>query len=214
MSFTTRFRTNSARLLALSALAFTAACSDAITAPTPATTRSNGALSSTLGSLNGTINRLVPVKALTRNRPLTQTISKSVLISNATGGVIEMFDLGLRVEIPAGALPRDTMTITVTPQRGRMIAYDFQPHGTQFAKPLTFKQNLTATSWDSPFFVGVLSGGYFKSNTQLDATNNTALLDEVLSAFVLNYNATFYIRHFSGYMVSSGRASSAEESAF
>lgn len=215
MSFSTRFRTNAARLLALSALAFTAACADSLTAPTPEVSRSNGLLSSALQGLNGTVNGLVNAKALLRNRPITQDLSKSVLIRNTTGGVIEIFELGLRVEVPAGALPRDTMTITVTPQLGRMIAYDFQPHGTQFRKPLVFRQNLTATSWDAPFFVGTLSGGYFKANTQLNPLRNTALLDEVIGALVIGPNVTFPVHHFSGYMVSSGRASvSDDEAAF
>lgn len=197
-------RTRAASLAALSALAFTAACSDSLTAPTQSSdaTRSNG-LTGVVGAL---VNSLIPVKALMRSTPVTTTITQSVKFTQA-GGSIQIAELGLRLDVPAGAIPRDTMTITVTAVKGAMIAYDFQPHGTTFRKPLVFRQDLAGTTWGASL-IGVLNGGYFKSTSQLDQTTGTATLDELLPAITLNRQVTFNINHFSGYMVSSGRQSS------
>jgi hypothetical protein len=196
-----------AGFLAVAALAFTTACADGLTAPTqaPDATRSNGLLSTTVSTL---LSTLIPVKALTRTTAVTTNITRSVKFTKSVGGTIAIPELGLSVTVPAGALPRDTMTITVTAEKGRMIAYDFQPHGTKFLKPLVFRQDLAGTSWGTTL-LGSLNGGYFKSTTQLDPLKNTALLDELLPAVILlNRQVTFNINHFSGYMVSSGRQSS------
>lgn len=203
-----------AGVLAVAALALTTACSDSMTAPSlsPESTRSNGLLGGVGELVGGVVNLLIPVKALTRNTPVSAPMTRSVTFTKA-GGVIEIAELGLRVEVPAGAIPRDTMTITVTAQKGDMVAYDFQPHGTKFLKPLVFRQNLVGTSWGSSL-LGTLHGGYFKSTSQLNEARNTALLDELLPALILNRQVTFDINHFSGYMVSSGKQNSYNDEAF
>ena len=93
-----------------------------------------------------------------------------------------------------------------------MIAYDFQPHGTKFLKPLTFRQDLSGTTWGTSL-IKVLNGGYFKSTSQLDQARGVALLDELLPAVTLDRRVSFSINHFSGYMVSSGRQSSYSDDA-
>lgn len=216
MSVTTRsLFARTLGIASVAALVFTTACSDSLTAPTqsPNVTRSNGLLSTLGGVVGDLVNTLIPVKALTRNVAVTTNITRSVKFTKA-GGTIAIPELGLSVDVPMGAIPSDTMTITVTAQQGKMIAYDFQPHGTKFLKPLTFRQDLAGTSWGTTL-LGTLNGGYFKSTTQLDPARNTALLDELLPAIILlNRQVTFNINHFSGYMVSSGRQSSFSDEAF
>lgn len=210
MSFTSR----AASILAISALVVTTACSDSMTGPSASADlkRSNGLLSDLGGSVSALVNSLIPVKALMRSTPVTTTVTRSVKFTQA-GGSIQIAELGLRVDVPQGAIPRDTMTIIVTAVKGRMIAYDFQPHGTQFRKPLVFRQDLTNTTWGNSL-LGVLNGGYFKSTSQLNQTTGTAMLDELLPAITLNRQIQFNINHFSGYMVSSGRQSARSEEAF
>jgi hypothetical protein len=91
------------------------------------------------------------------------------------------------------------VTISVTAMAGKAIAYEFQPHGLTFKKPLRFKQHFMSTQgwWLS------LGGGYFKSASQVDTQNNKAKLDEEMPA-VLQQDGwiTFDIWHFSGYLVS------------
>jgi hypothetical protein len=167
-------------------------------------------LTSTVATL---VNSLLPVKAVMRDSALASEITRSFKFTKA-GGQIAIPELGLRVEVPYGAIPRDTMTITVTALRGKSVAYDFQPHGTRFLKPLVFRQSLLGTSAVKAGFSGSIGGGYFKDDSQLDLLNCTALLDELLSATVRSNEATFNVYHFSGYMVSSGRQSSFSDEAF
>jgi hypothetical protein len=215
MTFTARLHTRTARMIAVTAIAFTAACSDSLTAPTQSaeTTRSNGLLSSVGGLVGGLVNGLIPAKALARNMAVSAPVSRSVTFTRQ-GGAIELAELGLRVDVPAGAIPRDTMTITVTAVPGKMVAYEFQPHGTKFLKPLVFRQDLSNTTWSNSL-IKLLHGGYFKNASQLNHASGTALLNELLPAVTLNRHVTFKIDHFSGYMVSSGRHSAdSDESAF
>lgn len=65
-----------------------------------------------------------------------RTASKRIRAS--TGGYVELD--GFRVDIPAGALPRDT-TITISlptdPVLGKRVIAEFLPHGIQFNTPVT-----------------------------------------------------------------------------
>lgn len=201
--------TRSANVFAFAALALTAACSpDAATAPEVKS--SNGLLS---GIVGGVTNLLTPAVALSRNEAVAAPITRSVTFTK-NGGSISIEELGLRVEVPSGAIPRDTMTITVTALPGKSVAYDFQPHGTRFLKPLTFRQDMKQTNWNKVGFKGTLNGGYFANSSQLDLTRGLALLNELLPLTVRGTEATFNIFHFSGYMVSSGRQSQSSEAEF
>lgn len=188
-----------AGLVASSALA---ACStDSITAPAPAP--SNGLLGSTLGLVN---NLLSSVTGLLRLAPLQSPVTRSVLVTRSQGGELRIPETGLRLTIPAGAIPRDTMTITVTALAGRAVAYEFQPHGTRFAKPLTFSQDLSVTSWLVSLLKPELSGGYFKDASQVNTQTGVSVINEELDARISGNRVTFDISHFSGYMVSTGRS--------
>lgn len=144
-----------------------------------------------------------PMEALTRNQPLKQPISRSFAMDQK-GGRMEIKELGLRVEVPPGAIT-GKLTITVTGMVGDAVAYDFQPHGTVFLKPLQFNQDLVGTSWERSDYKGSLLGGYFELEAQVNALPGLSLLDELFPVTLDGKRASFDIRHFSGYMVSSGR---------
>lgn len=164
--------------------------------------------------IGGLLKTLFPMVPLERDQAITAPITRSFRISNKDGGRIEIKETGLRVDVPSGALPASTMTITVTALPGRALAYDFQPHGTVFLKPLAFQQELEDTSWDKLGFKGVLLGGYFEDPSQLNVFDGLALLDELYPVTFDSKRARFDIKHFSGYMVSSGRQSIANDDAF
>lgn len=217
MSLTNRtIRSRALTFVALGALAFTAACSDSLTAPTaaPDVKAKNGLLGDVLGAVTGTLSGLlIPARALSRDVAVA-SMTRSFTFTR-TGGKIEIPEVGLRVDVPTDAIPGSTLTITVTVLPGKSVAYDFQPHGTQFKKPLNFRQDLEGTSWDHSGFKGTLTGGYFKDKSQLDLLSGLGLLNELLPLTIKTHEASFNINHFSGYMVSSGRQSfSSDEAAF
>lgn len=106
------------------------------------------------------------------------------------------------------------LTITVTGLVGDAVAYDFQPHGTVFLKPLQFNQELAGTSWERSDFKGSVLGGYFELETQVNALPGLSLLDELFPVTLDGKRASFDIKHFSGYMVSSVRQGSYSQSDF
>lgn|GEM_PF-710941 len=197
-------------VLAVAALSLATACStDSTLAPEVAP--KHGLIGDLVGGVKGL---LIPMKALTRDvamAPMTRSFT-----FDRSGGKIEIAEAGLRVDIPAGAIPGKSLTITVTVLPGKSVAYDFQPHGTKFLKALEFRQDLKGTSWDDSAFKGTLTGGYFKDRSQLDLRSGIALLDELFPILVKTHEARFNINHFSGYMVSSGRSgrASVDEDAF
>lgn len=198
-------RTRLATITGLAALSLAAACnSDTLTAPKASADLSSYASIKT--PIGGVLKMVYPMETLTRDVPLAKPISKTFTFDRR-GGTMEMKELGLRVDIPGDAIPSTTLTITVTALAGADIAYDFQPHGTVFRKPIAFNQELRGTSWDRSGFKGTILGGYFESTSQL-GPNGVALLDELFSVRVDDKRASFDIKHFSGYMVSSGRSAS------
>lgn len=175
----------------------------------PDLTARNGKIGDLLGGVGGVVDLLIPVKALERDVALQSSVTRSFTISREKGGKLEIDEAGLRIDVPARAISTNSLTITVTVLPGKSIAYDFQPHGTKFLKPLAFRQDLGGTSWDHFGFNGTLNGGYFKSTDQLNLHNGLALLDELFPIEVKTHEARFNINHFSGYMVSGGRQGSA-----
>ena len=185
----------------------TSACSDnSIAAPAaPELQAKNGLIGDLLGTVVGL---LVPAKALERDRAIG-AMTRTFTVTRQSGGRIEIEEAGLRIDVPSGAIATNSLTITVNVLPGKSVAYDFQPHGTKFLKPLAFRQDLEGTSWDHSGFQGTLNGGYFKDARQLDLLTGLSLLDELFPIQIKTHEARFDINHFSGYMVSGGRKGSA-----
>ncbi|MEO7360967.1 MAG: hypothetical protein ABI120_11595 [Gemmatimonadaceae bacterium] len=183
-------------VVALAAIVLVSACSaDSPIAPQFTTSQSKA---------SDLLKSLIPVQALNRDDSILVPIARSFTFT-AKGGKIEIQESGLTIHVPAGAIPSASLTITVTVLPGTAVAYDFQPHGTQFLKPLSFSQSLKNTSWDKVGFKGTIDGGYFKDVSQVNLGTGIALLDEILPITIKGKEASFDINHFSGYMVSGGR---------
>ena len=150
------------------------------------------------------------VSVLRRVVPLRSDVADTVVIG-PSGGDIRLSAAGVTVHFPAGAVAVPT-TIVMTAHAGWQVAYDFQPHGIQFAQPVTIRQDLrrTIAQW-APALLSRLEGDYYDDTTGspfLDRWQLVATVKEKLGgscdrrAMLL----IFQIHHFSGYLVSSGRS--------
>lgn len=147
---------------------------------------------------------------LLRDVPLLEPVVVSQMITWKKGGKIEIKELGLEVDVPKEAIEGDSLLITVTALPGVAVAYDFQPHGTKFLKPLEFEQSLKDSNWGGQKLKATLYGGYFASADQIDMASGLAIVNELITAYVTGNKVEFDIWHFSGYMVSTGRKSSSQ----
>ena len=145
------------------------------------------------------------VTTLTRRQPLPVDLTMAALIGRQ-GGSFTIPGTGLRVVVPPRAVSGWTL-FTATALKGDLVAYEFGPHGLRFNVPLYLTQDLRGTTWDTLESWAVMEGGYFKSRSQLDDATDQAYVDEFLPVVVDATTATlhFAVKHFSGYMVSSGR---------
>lgn len=198
--------------LTVGALVFAAACSsDSVTAPAPqpaAMAPSEAAQMASYSNeqyvsfLTSLFNKSV-ASALLRVTPLTQDITVSAHITSK-GGTIAIPQAGLTLIVPKGAVSKKGLTITVTALAGSATAYEFEPHGSTFAKPLTVVQSLDVTKLGGLKFDFnyTLRGGYFKDVSQIDLKTGKGTVDEVFPVVLQLGKASFDITHFSGYMVS------------
>ena len=152
-----------------------------------------------------TLRTPVVATALLRTSPLRTAVSASFTVKGA-GGRFELPGTGLSVIVPPGALPKDQpLTIRVTAPAGDVVAYEFEPHGTQFNKALQMRQDLRGTNW-SRRLAGSIDVGYFARSTDLSLSRKTALVHEALRTGLdaTGQHVDFDVIHFSGYMVSWG----------
>ena len=147
---------------------------------------------------------------LRRTTALPSDITVSATIGG-DGGVLSIPVAGLRVEFPRGAIVGTPVKVTARAIAGRFVAYEFQPHGIRFARPVRMTQDLRNTEWlkVNPL---ALKAVYFKSDSQLDPLTGLVRVDEVLPVTLnlLSGRLSFDAGHFSGYAVSSGRQTTDE----
>jgi hypothetical protein len=157
---------------------------------------------------DGRLPKPARVHILKRTPPLKAVETRTLTITATRGGTITLPTAGLTVTVPVGAIRTGSLTITVRAHAGKSVAYDFQPHGVVFAKPLTLTQDLGKTNWKQLGNV-TLYGGYYPG--EVDDANSLATITESFPIRITTDSkkvtrATFDIWHFSGYVVSSGRA--------
>ena len=142
-------------------------------------------------------------RGLARTKATTSPLTASARFT-AKGGTLVIQELGVTLTVPANALPRDTMTITMTALPGAMVVYEFAPHGTVFRTPLTISHKLKGTKYD-PTKDGRF-GGHFTDRSKVDNLKRLVRITETMSPFIANGSFNFKIGHFSGWMVSTGFA--------
>lgn len=130
-------RSLAAALLALAALA---GCSDAADAPLAPPPAPPARVLSGLIDLSGVL-KFVGLPDLSGPRHAEKRIVAS------QGGFVELD--GFRVDIPAGALPADTVVTIDLPADnllGKRVLAEFGPHGIQFSTPVTLTFPLSGVS--------------------------------------------------------------------
>ena len=180
---------------AAAALMIIAACADQPTTAPPSVHPVAPAMSTT--TTTTTVNALLWTKAVAQT-----TVSKVI---GPAGGSLSIPN-GIKVTVPPGAVASN-LTFSVTRLPGTIVAYDFQPHGTVFAAPLLIEQPTLGTNLFKLDPASSIQGAYFLSTSMLDQTNGTAAVSEFEPTFVSADKAwvRFTVKHFSGYLVSSGR---------
>lgn len=187
-------------VLSIAVAVFAVACHDAV--------QPNGAAEQTLergGAPAMLLNTLIaPVQ---RSTPLPEDVTWS-FVAGPDGGATTNAATGLTFVVPAGAVAED-VTITVTALAGDAVAYRFQPHGVVFARSATFTQDLRLTTANVVSGL-TLSGAYFATDALEFSPTGLVSVTETIGAVVnpLTRTATFPVRHFSGYILASGRAES------
>jgi hypothetical protein len=180
----------------------TLACADGPTAPTaPAAAPAawTGSTSYDGGSYGGTA-----VTTLRWNSAVTQAAASAVI--GAAGGSLTLPG-GATLVVPRGAVSTNT-TFTITRLPGRIVAYDFQPHGRTFAYPLTVRQPGAGTNLGALWSTSGLQGAYFVDQSKLDQANGVATVSEFAPSTTVasdRSSVSFTVKHFSGYLMSTGR---------
>jgi hypothetical protein len=146
-------------------------------------------------------------------------VSASAVINNA-GGEIKIPEYGFKITFPQGAIQKKT-TITATIIPGTEVAYRFEPHGIVFKQPVKIMQDLRFTTafTDNEVLAGLKRGYWVDpwASTLLESNTGKVQVKEVAPAEVdegLQVSgrwAKFYVHHFSGYLLASGRASRSGE---
>ena len=144
------------------------------------------------------VGALMATTPLLRGTDLLQDVTVARTIGS-NGGSISIPSLGFTLTVPRGAVPRATR-FTVTALAGKAVAYEFQPHGTVFLRPLVATQQLAGTQLPSG---PVLQAGYFPNRSLVDPSGASALVAEFIPGAVHGTQRAFSwpIRHFSGYIV-------------
>jgi hypothetical protein len=138
-------------------------------------------------------------------------VTKTLTIA---GGTLEVPGADFQLVVPKNAFGGPPMTFTITAYPGKVIAYDFQPHGVKFIKPLQAIQGLSNTGWATmtKAAYATWAGAYFADFAQINGVTGTATINELMPCSIDPKTGTmiFDIPHFSGYMISTGRSDDGE----
>lgn len=180
-------------LTAIASLGVAACGTSAPTAPRVSSQANPGLVTELVGGL-------VSKDALTRKSPLSEDIKVSALIGKE-GGRLTIPEAGFELIVPFGAVKEQT-EFTVVALKGKLVAYEFGPHGTTFARALQARQDLSGTDWRLLQFKPLIAG-YFADESALSYSAKTALLSEVITGVTtpLTKQFSWPIEHFSGYVV-------------
>jgi hypothetical protein len=181
------------RGILISAAAFTLACGESPTSPTPLGDSAipsvgSGPRRSPDANQVAVVHRLT---ALAEDEVVTRTIG-------LLGGVIHLPEAGLVVVVPPLAVSAPT-TITVVAPAGDLVGYHFLPEGLVFRAPLLATQNLLLT--DAP--TALLEGSNLVAAYVQGEFSPVMRALELLPLDVAGALGTFSIRHFSGYVIAT-----------
>lgn len=189
--------------------------SDSVLTPV-ITSRGSASITPAAQAGTGRADQTETVVALTRKWPLDHDITATATIGPA-GGSISVDAAGATIVFPPGALdaPRQIKMIA---KAGATVAYEFCPHGISFAAPVAVQQNLTFTR-ASASDLRTLQAGYYKQSLDAIFVDPGSALVKVSELRGIDLDTpgnprigTFYISHFSGYIISTGAGGGGSDS--
>jgi hypothetical protein len=184
--------------LAVAALSALAACADGPAAPLRAPSAAPQLeLAPSTGESTATA-----VEGLLWSSPVKHETASKVI--GPKGGSLSAG--GMKVVVPKGAVGTD-VTFSVTRVGGRIVAYEFQPHGARFQVPVQLEFETKGIDWSSLAGATHVAGAHFLDASALDQATGTAVVNEFVPTIVAvdKSKVTMAVPHFSGYMVSTGR---------
>lgn len=126
------------------------------------------------------------------------------------GGSLSLPGSDFTMTIPAGGLAAPTL-ITVISKGGPHVAYDMQPHGLVFQKPVTIVQQLRGTaSYGTSEASGIRSAYLSDGNEAIGSDDSAAPSELAAGATLINgtnnvaETHVWYLNHFSRYILISG----------
>ncbi|MEO8910421.1 MAG: hypothetical protein ABI408_09350 [Gemmatimonadaceae bacterium] len=135
--------------------------------------------------------------------------SVSAIIDDA-GGTLSLPGADFSLTIPAGALAAPT-SITVIAKAGAYVAYEMQPHGLRFLKPVIAVQGLRTTATYGTDAGNSVRPAYLPEGKENIASDDSAAPVEVEASTTLLYGAKpvaesqeWILNHFSRYILISG----------
>jgi len=138
---------------------------------------------------------------------IEQSVSAVV---DADGATLLLPGADFSLTIPAGALSEPT-AITVTASAGPFVAYEMQPHGLQFLKPVLAVQGLRTTASYGTDAGNSVRTAYLPEGSDSVDDNDLAAPVEVEAGTTILYGTTpvaesheWILNHFSRYILISG----------
>lgn len=131
-------------------------------------------------------------------------------IVDADGATLLLPGADFSLTIPAGALSGPT-AITVTAKAGPFVAYDMQPHGLQFMKPVIAAQGLSNTAIYGTDVGNSVRSAYLPEGRESIGADDLAAPVEVEASTTILHGAKalaesheWILNHFSRYILISG----------
>lgn len=131
-------------------------------------------------------------------------------VVDADGATLLLPGADFSLTIPAGALSGPT-AITVTAKAGPFVAYEMQPHGLQFMKPVIAVQGLRTTAIYGTDIGNSVRTGYLAEESDSVDANDLAAPVEIEAGTTILYGAKpvaesheWILNHFSRYILISG----------
>lgn len=205
---TVRTRTASILTLGAGALVALAACADGPVAPA-APQAAPSVAPSVAPSLARGAEPTTPAPATTRVRGVLWSkparLEISARLIGPEGGNLSLSG-GVKLVVPRGAVSFPTAFV-VTRLPGRLVAYDFQPHGIRFNVPVQFEHSTSGIDMKSVDGASQVEAAHFLDLTALDQLLGTAEATEFAPTIIATDKSkvTMAFPHFSGWMVSTGR---------
>lgn len=193
-----------------------AACTDQL----PVAPTGNGGMSAGAPSFaqTATTSTSSTYPVLVRDVPLPADIRVSgwIFPSKTAEQSLKIQEAGIKVSFLPGAVSVP-LYVTLVAHGGKLISYEFLPHGTTFGSDVKIQQDLHGTNaYHNEAVMSTMVAGYLQNGTSdINYTDGTATFSETFPIYywdgTTSYKKTtpsvakFYTRHFSGYSLASGR---------